>query len=87
MGRAANLPPPNNRAQTKMATDAASVISIALGLLSRKIIFILALGMCFGLWCWAMWAHSWIALAIAASFAVLVFLPVLFKENSRAQDG
>ena len=71
-----------------MAVDSASIISIALQLLATKVTFILALGMTFGLWCWAMWAHEWIALAAAGGFTVLVFLPVLFKTgDSRAKDG
>jgi len=67
-----------------MATDTASILAIALGLLTRKIILILALGVTAGLFSWSMWEHSWISLAIAASFAVLVFLPILFRsgENS-----
>lgn len=70
-----------------MATDAASIISIALGLLAKKLILLVGLGMAFGLFCWAMWEHSWIALAIAGSFAVIVFLPVLLKGETRAKDG
>jgi hypothetical protein len=70
-----------------MATDAASVLSIAMQVVSQKAILILTLGVTAGLFFWAMWAHSWIALAIAASFAVLVFLPVLLRGDKRAQDG
>lgn len=69
-----------------MATDAASVLSIALQVLSDKAVFIVALGMAFGLWCWAMWAHEWIAVATAASFTLLVFLPILLRSYHRAKD-
>lgn len=68
-----------------MATDAASVISIALTLLSAKVVLILTLGVTAALFAWAMWYHAWIPLAIAASFAVLVFLPVLWRGDSRAK--
>jgi hypothetical protein len=64
-----------------MATDAASILSIALQVVSNKVLLILGLGMSFGLFCWAMWMHEWIALAIAVAFAVIVFLPVLFKHT------
>lgn len=69
-----------------MATDAASILSIALQVLSTKVILILALGVTAALFFWAMWAHSWITLAIAASFAVLVFLPVLVRGDRRGKD-
>jgi|WetSurMetagenome_2_1015567.scaffolds.fasta_scaffold696393_3 hypothetical protein len=70
-----------------MATDSASILSIALGVVTGRMMVILALGMAFGLFCWAMWEHSWIALAIAGTFAVIVFLPVLLKGSSNAQDS
>jgi hypothetical protein len=71
-----------------MATDTASILAIALGLLTRKIIVLISLGMAFSLFCWALYEHTQLALIIAGSFAVLVFLPVLFKGDSRApQDG
>lgn len=69
-----------------MATDAASIISIALQLLSSKIILILTLGVTAGLFGWAMWYHGWIPLVIASSFAVLVFLPVLLRGENRAKN-
>lgn len=70
-----------------MAVDSASILSIALQVVSGKVILILALGVTAGLFAWAMWMHAWIALAIAASFAVLVFLPVLFRGDNRAKDS
>jgi hypothetical protein len=70
-----------------MATDAASILSIALQVVSSKALLLLGLGMQFALYCWAMWAHSWIALATAASFALIVFLPLLFKGDRNAQQN
>lgn len=70
-----------------MATDAASILSIALQIVSGKVLLILGLGMAFALFCWAMWMHSWLALAVAGTFAVIVFLPVLFKGDSRAREN
>jgi hypothetical protein len=69
-----------------MATDSASILSIALHLLSKQVTFILALGMAFGLWCWALWAGSWISLAGAGGFTLLVFLPILFRGHSHGKD-
>lgn len=64
--------------------NAVSIISIALQLLAAKVVLILALGMSFGTFCWALWAHTWVALASAVSFAVLVFLPILWKGDRNA---
>jgi hypothetical protein len=69
-----------------MATDAASILSIALQVVSSKAILILTLGITAGLFFWAMWYHAWVPLVIAASFAVLVFLPVLLKGDPRAEN-
>jgi hypothetical protein len=69
-----------------MATDAASILSIALQVVSTKIVFIIALAMSFGLWSWAMWAHEWIAVATAAGFTLLVFLPVLMRGDGNAKN-
>jgi hypothetical protein len=69
-----------------MAADSASILSIAMQVVSSKIILILALGVTAGLFCWALWLGTWLGLAIAASFAILVFLPVLFRGASNAQN-
>lgn len=61
-----------------------SIISIALQLLAAKSVLILALGMTFGAFCWALWAHTWVALSAAVAFAVLVFLPILWKGDRNA---
>jgi hypothetical protein len=70
-----------------MATDAASILSLALQLVSAKIILILALGITAGLFAWAMWYGKLIPLAIAASFAILVFLPILLRGDRNAQQN
>lgn len=62
-----------------MAADSASILSIALQVVASKVVVILGLGMAFGLYCWAMYEHSYIALAIAGCFSVVVFLPLLFR--------
>lgn len=69
-----------------MATDAASILSIALHVVSTKVILLVTLGITAGLFFWAMWYHAWIPLVIAASFAVLVFLPVLLRGDPRGKQ-
>lgn len=70
-----------------MAVDSASILSIALQAVSAKAILLITLGITAGLFFWAMWYHAWIPLVIAASFAVLVFLPVLVRGDSRGKDS
>lgn len=66
--------------QTNLSTVTA-VISMALQTLSTRIVILLSMAMTFGLFCWAMWMHEWIALATATSFALLVFLPVFLRSQ------
>jgi len=62
-----------------------TVLSLALQAVSQRVLLVLALGMGFGLFCWSMWAHTPLSLYTACAFAVLVFLPVLWR--SHAQNG
>jgi hypothetical protein len=64
-------------------TSPISIIRIALGVLTDRILTVLSLLMAFSLYCWAMWGPEWERIAIATSFAVLVFLPALIKEKNR----
>lgn len=63
-----------------------TVLSLALQAVSQRMVVLLAMAMTFGLFCWAMWMHQWIALAIAGSFAVSVFLPVLHRSAKNAEN-
>lgn len=64
-----------------------TVLSLALQAVSQRIVVLLAMAMTFGLFAWAMWMHEWIALAIAGTFAALVFLPVLYRSSPNGQNG
>jgi hypothetical protein len=73
-----------------MAVDSASILALALRAVAAKVVIILGLAICAGLYSWAMWEHTYIALAIASSFALIVFLPLLFRVlsngDSHAED-
>jgi len=69
-----------------MAVDQVSLLNLALQVVSQRVTVLLTAGMAFALYCWSMWEHSWISLAIASAFAVLVFLPVLLKGAFSAKD-
>lgn len=70
-----------------MSSDPSSFLALALKLLSDRISVLLAMSMAFGLFCWALWAGSVIALCAAAAFSMLVFLPVLWRGSSGNKDG
>jgi hypothetical protein len=78
---------PTETAASNVGTVTA-ILSMALQVLTSRVVILLAMGMSFGLFCWAMWAQSIISLATAATFTVLVFLPVFLRSQSHArQDG
>jgi putative Mn2+ efflux pump MntP len=59
----------------------ATAISIALRLVSIRLLSFLALGMTFGLFCWAMHEASWIAFICASTFGLIGFLPALLSAH------
>ncbi len=59
----------------------ANALSIALRIVTIRLLSFLALGMTFGLFCYAMSQASWISYICAGSFAVLVYLPALFSAH------
>jgi len=65
--------------------DATSILDLALRILTGRLLVLLALTMNFGLFCWAMWAGTTLALIVAGTFSFLAYLPILLKEHSRDQ--
>lgn len=59
----------------------ATALSIALRILSTRLLAFLALIMSFSLACWALWEHTWMAFTLAATFAVLTYLPALWSTR------
>ena len=72
--------------QTNLGTVTA-VLSMALQTLSTRIVVLLAMVMTFGLFVAAMCLREWIALAIAASFASMVFWPVFLRSSPNARKN
>ena len=64
-------------------TSPITIIRIAIGVLTDRILTVAALTMAFSLFCWAMWGPTLERIIIATSFALLVFLPSLIKEKQR----
>jgi hypothetical protein len=62
------------------------VLALAVRYLTAQILTYLALGMTFGLFCWAMWMQSLLAYLVAVTFGGVVFLPVLWRGERRAKN-
>lgn len=62
--------------------DPSAILDLALRIFTGRLTLLLALGMAFGLFCWAMWMGTTLSLVVAGTFTTLVFLPVLIKESS-----
>lgn len=60
-------------------------IALVVQVISARAVILLALLMTMGLFSWALWDETWIALADAALFAVIVFLPVLFRGSGNGK--
>ena len=71
--------------ESKTATMA-TALSLALQVLSAKVVLLLAMLMSFGLFSWAMAVGSWVAVLTAAIFAILVFLPILWRFHGNSSQ-
>lgn len=78
---------PHDTAAAESRTQGANanvvaMLSLGLRALSARLVLVLALLMCFALFAWAMiGGRSWISVATAVAFALLVFLPVLWRGH------
>lgn len=70
--------------------------NVALHVLQERLVLVLTLLLTFALFCWAMWLQTQLATIIAAAWATLVFLPVLWqggrhgieaKHHTAADEG
>jgi hypothetical protein len=68
-----------------------ALLRLTYRVLAMRILVYVALVMTAGLFCWALAAGTWQALATSGTFAVFVFLPILYrcarKEDSDGQDA
>ncbi len=62
-------------------TDIARAVDVGLTILTHRILTLLALFGTFWLFCVAMSEPSWLHLAIAGAFGMIVFLPVLYCDR------
>lgn len=57
--------------------------NVALHVLQTRLVLVVTLVLTFTLFCWAMWLQTQLGTIIAAAWAVLVFLPVLYTGGRR----
>ena len=57
--------------------------NVALGVLQARVVLVLTLVLTFALFAWAMWLQTQLGTIIAAAWAILVFLPVLYTGGRR----
>jgi hypothetical protein len=62
-------------------TDIATAIEVGLTVLTHRLLTLVALIMTFGLFCVAMSQATWVHLAIAGAFGLVIFLPVLYCDR------
>jgi len=66
-----------------MEQKVAALLSLALGVVTDRLLTIVTLGMTFALATWIMNDPNWVRFSVFAFFSASVFLPVLFKERTR----
>jgi len=65
--------------------DATTVVRIALGVISDRLITIAALLTSFGLGCWTMWGLGWERVSALAIYVIFAYLVVTAKEKSNGK--
>jgi hypothetical protein len=61
--------------------DATSIIRLALGVISDRLITIAALLTSFGLGCWTMWGMGWERVTTLGIYVIFAYLLVTAKEK------
>ena len=69
-----------------MEQKVAALLSLALGVVTDRLLTIVTLGMTFALATWIMNDPNWVRFSVFAFFSASVFLPVLFKERTREKS-
>ena len=59
----------------------AAVLDAGTRILAARILAFIALLMVFGLFCWAIYLQTWVAFAIAGTFGITIFFPVLCQAK------
>jgi hypothetical protein len=66
--------------------EAIGLIRLALGIISDRLLVILALALSFSLSCWAMYDPNWERLATMAFFSIFSYLVINIKERTKPSE-
>lgn len=66
--------------------DTVSIVTLAIQAITSRVVALIAMIMSFALFCWSLWMGTLLSLCVAGAFAILVFLPVLLKGESRVRE-
>jgi len=66
--------------------DLLNVMHAATRIVAARVLSMICLGMCFGLFCWAMFLGTPLAVGTAAGFGIIVFLPVLAADRRKGGE-
>lgn len=61
--------------------------NVALHVIQARVVLVVTLLLTFALFCWAMWLQTQLGTIIAAAWALLVFLPVLYTGGRRGIEA
>ena len=66
--------------------DAAYFLTLALQAVSSRMTVLISMSMSFGLFCWSLAVGTPLAVGTACAFAILVFLPVLWRGHGKSSQ-
>jgi hypothetical protein len=64
-----------------------TIIRVSLSVLTARLLTLLSLLMVFILSCWVMYDPSPLRMYVAGGFAILVFIPSIMREGSKASEN
>ena len=70
-----------------MAIDSLKIVTLALKVLSERLLSLLSLLTSFTLGCWTMWGPVWERVVTLGIFVVFAYLLVYSKERGRREDN
>ena len=70
-----------------MAIDSLKIVTLALKVLSERLLSLLSLLTSFALGCWTMWGPVWERVVTLGIFVVFAYLLVYSKERDRREDN
>ena len=70
-----------------MAIDSLKIVTLALKVLSERLLTLLSLLTSFALGCWTMWGPVWERVVTLGIFVVFAYLIVYSKERNRREDN